>query len=369
MASLILKDLKKSYGELAVVHGINLDINDGEFMVLVGPSGCGKSTLLRMLAGLETITGGELRLDNQVINDLPPQKRGIAMVFQSYALYPHLNVYDNIAFGPKIRHEDKTHYHPRIEQAAAMLNLTPYLERLPKALSGGQRQRVAMARAVVRDPKLFLFDEPLSNLDAKLRLQMRTEIKALHQRLNSTIVYVTHDQIEAMTLADRIVVMNAGRIEQVGTPLELYDNPNNLFVAGFMGSPAMNFIQGILRVQNNRAFIHLYNGTLCPIQLEATPDQDGRKIILGIRPEHIAQTLDETQPAISIQLQLQEITGSETFLHGKFGNEMVCICDRQRLPVKINDRLNISWPIDKAHVFDEVTGERLSANQASATLH
>ena len=368
MAALVFKDLKKNYGELAVVHGINLEIQEGEFVVLVGPSGCGKSTLLRMIAGLEAISSGELRLDNQVINHVPPQQRGIAMVFQSYALYPHLKVYENIAFGPKVRHEAQAQYHPRIAQAAAMLNLTPYLERLPKALSGGQRQRVAMARAVVREPKLFLFDEPLSNLDAKLRLQMRTEIKALHQRLHNTIIYVTHDQIEAMTLADRIVVMNAGRIEQVGTPLDLYDNPDNLFVAGFMGSPAMNFLQGTLQLKAGQSFIQLFNGHLLPIAVLAQEQIQGRQIILGIRPEHIYPS-HQAEHALPIHILLKELTGAETLLHGQFGTSSICLGDRQRLAIQVHDDINITWPLDKVHVFDEASGLRISPDQTPKQLH
>ena len=246
MAAVQLSGIFKRYGDTQVVHGIDLDIDDGEFVVLVGPSGCGKSTLMRMVAGLEEISGGDLMIGGTRANTLAPQQRNISMVFQSYALYPHLSVYENIAFGPRIRKESSESFKPRIEAAAKMLNLGGYLDRLPRALSGGQRQRVAMGRAVVREPSLFLFDEPLSNLDAKLRVQMRTEIKALHQRLKNTVIYVTHDQIEAMTMADRIVVMNAGRIEQIGRPLELYDRPANLFVASFLGSPSMNFAEGVL---------------------------------------------------------------------------------------------------------------------------
>ncbi|TIX95446.1 MAG: sn-glycerol-3-phosphate ABC transporter ATP-binding protein UgpC, partial [Mesorhizobium sp.] len=237
MADVTLRQVKKSYGNLNILHGIDLDIKSGEFIVFVGPSGCGKSTLLRSIAGLEEITSGELRIDGEVVNDVPPSKRGIAMVFQSYALYPHMTVYDNMAFSMKIGKESKAEIDKRVRQAAEILQLTKYLDRLPKAMSGGQRQRVAMGRAIVRNPQVFLFDEPLSNLDAKLRVQMRTEIKELHQRLKTTTIYVTHDQIEAMTMADKIVVMRDGRIEQVGAPLQLFDRPANLFVAGFIGSP------------------------------------------------------------------------------------------------------------------------------------
>jgi len=240
MASVAFNEIHKSFGSTKVVHGISLKINDGEFMVLVGPSGCGKSTLLRMLAGLEDITAGSIAIDDRVVNDLESKDRDIAMVFQSYALYPHMTVRDNMGFSLRLRNENKEVIEERVGKAATILNLVPYLERYPRELSGGQRQRVAMGRAIVRDPKVFLFDEPLSNLDAKLRVAMRAEIKALHQRLKTTTVYVTHDQVEAMTMADRIAVMNEGRIEQLGAPLELYDRPANLFVAQFIGSPAMN---------------------------------------------------------------------------------------------------------------------------------
>lgn len=355
MTALALRDIRKNYGQIPVVHGINLDIKDGEFIVLVGPSGCGKSTLLRMIAGLEEISGGDLLLNGERINELPPQKRGIAMVFQSYALYPHLSVYDNIAFGPRLRHEPETSFKPRIEKAAEMLNLTPYLERLPKALSGGQRQRVAMARAVVREPTLFLFDEPLSNLDAKLRLQMRTEIKALHQRLKNTIVYVTHDQIEAMTLADRIVVMNSGRIEQVGTPLELYDKPANLFVAGFLGSPAMNFIQGTVVQQNNQRMIDLGEGVLLPTTLSTLTV--GQTITLGIRPSDI-QVVE--QSPLQLKINLMEVTGSETIIYGTMHGSIICLSSYQRLAAQPNGQLPITWSASHVHVFDTSTGERIS---------
>ncbi|HEY1309946.1 MAG TPA: sn-glycerol-3-phosphate ABC transporter ATP-binding protein UgpC, partial [Pseudolabrys sp.] len=246
MASVAIRDVRKTFGSTKVIHGVNIAINDGEFVVLVGPSGCGKTTLLRMIAGLENITGGEISIGDRVVNNLPPKQRDIAMVFQNYALYPHMTVADNMAFSMKLRGASKDETDSRVNRAAEILGLTQLLERFPRQLSGGQRQRVAMGRAIVRDPQVFLFDEPLSNLDAKLRVQMRTEIKELHQRLKTTTVYVTHDQIEAMTMADKIVIMHDGNVEQIGAPLELYDRPNNLFVAGFIGSPAMNFIKGNL---------------------------------------------------------------------------------------------------------------------------
>src|SRR3954453_4659192 len=242
MASVEIRDVRKAYGTAQVLHGVSVDIQDGEFVILVGPSGCGKSTLLRMIAGLENISGGELRIGPRVVNDVPPKERDIAMVFQNYALYPHMTVADNMAFSLKLKRAPKTEIKSRVDRAAEILGLGKLLDRYPRQLSGGQRQRVAMGRAIVRDPQVFLFDEPLSNLDAKLRVAMRTEIKALHQRLKTTTIYVTHDQIEAMTMADKIVVMNAGKVEQIGSPLDLYDNPTNLFVAGFIGSPATNIL-------------------------------------------------------------------------------------------------------------------------------
>src|SRR2546429_2175400 len=264
MASVSFQNIEKSFGSTKVIHGIGFDIHDGEFMVLVGPSGCGKSTLLRMLAGLEDITGGTIAIDGKIVNDMESKDRDIAMVFQSYALYPHMTVRDNMAFSLKLRKEKLPVIEERVAKAANILNLEPYLARFPRELSGGQRQRVAMGRAIVRDPKVFLFDEPLSNLDAKLRVAMRAEIKALHQRLKTTTVYVTHDQIEAMTMADRIVVMHDGRVEQIGEPLELYDHPNNLFVAQFIGSPAMNIVDGTLRRANGAAYVEADGGRRRP---------------------------------------------------------------------------------------------------------
>src|SRR6202453_451429 len=307
MAAVQLSCIFKRYGETQVVHGIDLDIDDGEFVVVVGPSGCGKSTLMRMVAGLEEISGGDLMIGGTRANSLAPQQRNISMVFQSYALYPHLSVYENIAFGPRIRKESSSSFKPRIEAAAKMLNLSPYLDRLPRALSGGQRQRVAMGRAVVREPSLFLFDEPLSNLDAKLRVQMRTEIKALHQRLKNTVIYATHDQIEAMTMADRIVVMNAGRIEQIGRPLDLYDRPANLFVASFLGSPSMNFAEGVLVSGAGGLALKLADGTEVALPQTPASAKTGAKVTLGIRPEHIETPapLD----GVSMEVEVVEPTG------------------------------------------------------------
>src|SRR2546422_4321737 len=285
MASVTLSGVRKSFGSTEVVHGVDIGVEDGEFCVLVGPSGCGKSTLLRMIAGLEEISGGRIAIGERVVNGVAPKERDIAMVFQNYALYPHMNVYDNMAFSLKLAGESREHTRLRVEEAAVILGLEEYLRRYPRQLSGGQRQRVAMGRAIVRKPQVFLFDEPLSNLDAKLRVAMRTEIKALHQRLKTTSVYVTHDQIEAMTMADKIVVMNAGRVEQIGDPLSLYDRPNNTFVAGFIGSPAMNMVPGTARMNGAGRRIEFAGGVTLPLPLGADA-ADGQAVLYGIRPEH-----------------------------------------------------------------------------------
>ncbi|WP_144107666.1 ABC transporter ATP-binding protein [Paraburkholderia sp. BCC1886] len=357
MAAVQLNGIFKRYGDTQVVHGIDLNIDDGEFVVLVGPSGCGKSTLMRMVAGLEEISGGDLLIGGTRANTLAPQQRNVSMVFQSYALYPHLSVYENIAFGPRIRKESTASFKPRIEAAAKMLNLGGYLDRLPRALSGGQRQRVAMGRAVVREPSLFLFDEPLSNLDAKLRVQMRTEIKALHQRLKNTVIYVTHDQIEAMTMADRIVVMNAGRIEQAGRPLELYDRPANLFVASFLGSPSMNFAEGVLTGSGQGFALTLQDGTA--IALESLPPTAvvGAKVTLGVRPEHIETVAPS--PDAMLQVEVVEPTGAETHLYGNIGGSTWCVTTRQRSKVQPGERVALRFPREHRHLFDTESGRRL----------
>ncbi|HVE06695.1 MAG TPA: sn-glycerol-3-phosphate ABC transporter ATP-binding protein UgpC [Paraburkholderia sp.] len=358
MAAVQLSGIYKRYGDTQVVHGIDLHIEDGEFVVLVGPSGCGKSTLMRMVAGLEEISGGDLLIGGTRANGLAPQQRNVSMVFQSYALYPHLSVYDNIAFGPRIRKESATHFKPRIEAAAKMLNLSSYLDRLPRALSGGQRQRVAMGRAVVREPALFLFDEPLSNLDAKLRVQMRTEIKALHQRLKNTVIYVTHDQIEAMTMADRIVVMNAGRIEQIGRPLDLYDRPGNLFVASFLGSPSMNFAEGEVVAGDGGLVLLLGDGLRIPLAQAAA--QPGAKVTLGVRPEHIELDNTPGQSGIPMDIEVTEPTGAETHLYGKIGGSPWCVTTRQRAALAPGQRVSLRLPAGHVHLFDTKSGERLS---------
>src|SRR5450756_194223 len=275
MASVVIRDVRKAFGLAPVIHGVTITIDDGQFVVLVGPSGCGKSTLLRMIAGLENITAGEITIGDRVVNDLPPKERDVAMVFQNYALYPHMTVAANMAFSMKLRGAPKDETEKRVKRAAEILDLTQLLERFPRQLSGGQRQRVAMGRAIVRDPQVFLFDEPLSNLDAKLRVQMRKEIKELHHRLKTTTVYVTHDQIEAMTMADKIVVMHDGRVEQIGAPLELYDRPQNIFVAGFIGSPAMNFLKGNVKANGTAGFVGP-NGVQLPLA-GAPSNSDGRR--------------------------------------------------------------------------------------------
>ena len=290
MSGLKLTGLKKSYGPFAVIHGVDLEIEKGEFIVFVGPSGCGKSTLLRMIAGLETISGGDLMIGGERMNDIPPSQRGIAMVFQSYALYPHMSVYDNMAFGMRISGAPKAEIDRRVREAAAMLQLEPYLDRLPKALSGGQRQRVAIGRAICRDPKVFLFDEPLSNLDAALRVATRLEIAKLNESLpDTTMIYVTHDQVEAMTLADRIVVLSAGSIEQVGPPIELYERPANLFVAQFIGSPAMNILPGTLKATGSKSKVVLGDREVS-VPVETPASQQGKPVHFGVRPEDLVPT-------------------------------------------------------------------------------
>ncbi|MEZ0170932.1 ABC transporter ATP-binding protein [Microvirga sp. TS319] len=354
MADLHLDNVKKRYGTLEILHGIDLSVEDGEFVVLVGPSGCGKSTLLRMIAGLETVSEGEIRIGGRRANEVPPQKRNISMVFQSYALFPHMTVKDNITFGPLIRRENAEETARKLTRAASTLNLGAYLDRRPGQLSGGQRQRVAMGRSIVRNPDLFLFDEPLSNLDAKLRVQMRTEIKALHHKFESTIVYVTHDQIEAMTMADRIVVMNGGRIEQVGTPLELYDGPANVFVAGFLGSPAMSFLDATIVRSGEGISARLPDATMVPVA--GSPVQDGAGVSLGIRPEHYR--VDPAGP-IRLVVDVIEPTGSESHIYGHVGAAEVRAVLRERIALDPGEALRLSVDPAKVHLFDAATGLRL----------
>jgi multiple sugar transport system ATP-binding protein len=355
MASVGIRDVKKAFGTTQVIHGVDITIGDGEFVVLVGPSGCGKSTLLRMIAGLENITGGEIRIGDRVVNNVPPKERDIAMVFQNYALYPHMTVAANMGFSLKLRGAPKTEIDSRVNRAADILGLKPLLERFPRQLSGGQRQRVAMGRAIVRDPQVFLFDEPLSNLDAKLRVAMRTEIKELHQRLKTTTVYVTHDQIEAMTMADKIVVMHDGIVEQIGTPLELYDKPDNQFVAGFIGSPAMNFLHGKVRTNGSAGFDGP-NGVRLPLAA-LPPDSEGRPAVYGIRPEHFTIADDGAEAEIVVV----EPTGSETQVFAKLGGEEVVAVFRERHKFEPGDKVRLKPDPALVHLFDEATGKRLNA--------
>jgi multiple sugar transport system ATP-binding protein len=353
MASVAIRDVRKAFGATEVIHGVSVLIGDGEFVVLVGPSGCGKSTLLRMIAGLENITAGEIRIGERVVNNLPPKERDVAMVFQNYALYPHMTVAANMGFSLKLRGAPKAEIDSRVERAAGILGLTPLLQRYPRQLSGGQRQRVAMGRAIVRDPQVFLFDEPLSNLDAKLRVAMRTEIKELHQRLKTTTVYVTHDQIEAMTMADKIVVMHDGLVEQIGAPLELYDRPDNLFVAGFIGSPAMNFLKGTIR-HNGSAGFDGPGGARLPLTA-APAGADGRPAIYGVRPEHFAIADDGAET----EIQVVEPTGSEIQVVARLGGEDVIAVFRERHQFKPGDRIRLKPDPRFVHLFDEPTGKRL----------
>ncbi len=349
MADVSLRQISKSYGTVQVIPGIDLEIPHGEFLVLVGPSGCGKSTLLRMLAGLETVTGGDMMVGGTRVNDLPARQRNVSMVFQSYALFPHLKVNRNISFGLEIRKTPAATIVEKISSAASVLNLSKYLDRFPRQLSGGQRQRVAMGRAIVREPSIFLFDEPLSNLDAKLRGSMRAEIKDLHRRLKNTIVYVTHDQIEAMTMADRIVVMRDGHIEQIGTPLDLYDNPKSSFVAGFLGAPSMNFVNG------TRGGGQIDLGPLGRI---ADPDPKGTGAVqLGVRPEHVILG----QGGMRAQVWLVEPTGADTLVHLRNGDLTLTALSKSRVALAVGDEATFSFDPAHIHLFDPETGIRLKS--------
>ena len=350
MATVEIRNVRKAFGPVEILHGVSVDIADGEFVVLVGPSGCGKSTLLRMLAGLENITSGEIAIGGRVVNSVPPKDRDIAMVFQNYALYPHMTVYDNMAFSLTLAKASKAVMDEEVGRAAKILGLEQLLHRFPRQLSGGQRQRVAMGRAIVRNPQVFLFDEPLSNLDAKLRVQMRSEIKELHQRLKVTTVYVTHDQIEAMTMADKIVVMNNGNIEQAGPPLELYDRPANLFVAGFIGSPAMNMLKGTV----SGGTLHTEDGTNWPLPAKGARPKDG-PAIYGVRPEHLR--LDGE--GIPATVQVVEPTGSETQVLMKVGNQSMIGAFRERISAKPGEILPVRPDPALVHLFDQQSGQRL----------
>ena len=357
MAAVTISSVHKHFGSTHVIRGVDVDIADGEFCVLVGPSGCGKSTLLRMIAGLEEISGGEIAIGGKVVNRVPPKERDIAMVFQNYALYPHMTVRDNMSFALMLAKQPRGEIDARVKKAADILGLAQLLQRYPRQLSGGQRQRVAMGRAIVRDPQVFLFDEPLSNLDAKLRVQMRTEIKELHQRLKTTSIYVTHDQIEAMTMADKIVVMRDGVVEQIGDPLSLYDSPNNTFVAGFIGSPAMNMVPGTARTNGSDTRIEFAGNVTLPVPRGAKAN-DGQKVLYGIRPEHCQLANGEGLPA---EVVVVEPTGADTQLYCRFNGQELASLIRDRLTCRAGDQIKLKPDLGRAHLFDAATGARLVA--------
>jgi multiple sugar transport system ATP-binding protein len=355
MASVAIENVRKSYSNLEVVHGVSLDIPDGAFVVLLGPSGCGKSTLLRMIAGLEKVTSGDIRIGGRVVNDMHPKDRDIAMVFQNYALYAHMNVFDNMSFAMSLKKAPKAEIDKQVKWASSILGLDAFLQRFPRQLSGGQRQRVAMGRAIVRNPAVFLFDEPLSNLDAKLRVQMRTEIKELHQRLKTTTVYVTHDQIEAMTMADVIVILRDGVIEQVGRPMEIYDKPASLFVAEFIGSPAMNLLRGELTGGEGRPQVRLPDGLIvdAPPISRAKP---GQKVVLGVRPEHLHPT---PEGGLAATINVVEPTGPETHIYARLGGTEVCAVTRERSELQAGAPIALGFAPERAHLFDAATGAAL----------
>jgi sn-glycerol 3-phosphate transport system ATP-binding protein len=358
MADVSLNNVYKSFGKTEVIHGISCDIKDGEFIVILGPSGCGKSTVLRMIAGLEVITDGEIAIDGNVVNQLEPADRDIAMVFQNYALYPHMTVFKNMAYGLKIRRMPKAEIEKRVQKAAEILELTEFLDRKPRQLSGGQRQRVAMGRCIVREPKVFLFDEPLSNLDAKLRVQMRLEIRKLHEDLNITSIYVTHDQVEAMTLGDRLIVMDSGYAAQIGSPLEVYEQPATRFVAGFIGSPAMNFLE--VRLSADGKLIELSSEVHIPIDSSGLSEYRGQNITLGIRPEHF-ELVEENQSMLHLNVEHIEILGADTLVHGHFGKDKTSLT--VRLPdvhhFSKNTVLPLIVPPQKLHLFDRNSKTRI----------
>jgi sn-glycerol 3-phosphate transport system ATP-binding protein len=347
MATVTLDELRKSYNEREVVHGVSCAVADGELVVVVGPSGCGKSTLLRMVAGLETITGGTVSIDGRVVNQVEPKDRDIAMVFQNYALYPHMSCYDNMAYGLRMRGMGRDEIRTRVERAAGILQLDGLLERKPRQLSGGQRQRVAMGRAIVRDPKVFLFDEPLSNLDALLRVQMRVEIKRLQQQLGTTALYVTHDQVEAMTLADRLIVMNAGIADQIGAPLDLYERPETMFVAGFIGSPAMNLIPGRL----DAGGVAVAGAVLPPARGEP-----GRQVVVGLRPEHLEAAPDGP---LSVRVELLERLGADTILHGTIDSTRMTARVPGSFALELGSTVAFAIRPEHIHLFDPDTGKRI----------
>ncbi|MDH5219789.1 MAG: sn-glycerol-3-phosphate import ATP-binding protein UgpC [Betaproteobacteria bacterium] len=358
MAGVAIRDVHKSFGPVKVIQGISMDIADGEFVVMVGPSGCGKSTLLRMVAGLESITSGEIAIGERVVNELEPKDRDIAMVFQNYALYPHMSVYQNMAYGLRIQGRPKAEIEKRVQRAAEILELDKLLKRRPRELSGGQRQRVAMGRAIVREPKVFLFDEPLSNLDAKLRVQMRSELQALHQRLKTTTLYVTHDQVEAMTLAHRMMVMNAGRAEQIGAPLEVYQKPATTFVAAFIGSPPMNLIPGRI-AQGGKVLAH--DGEISVRLPEPRPALEGRDVLLGVRPEHF-ETCAQSEALLSPDIDFLELLGSDSLVYGHLGADKQGMRVAARLHISIlakEGRLPLRFSAEHVHLFDPESTRRI----------
>lgn len=353
MANVTIDNVIKRYGAAQVMHGVSVDIKDGEFVVLVGPSGCGKSTLLRMLAGLEEVSEGTISIGGRVVNDVLPKERDIAMVFQSYALYPHKTVSQNIGFPLLMAKRSKAEIAEKVKSAAEILDLTKYLDRYPKELSGGQRQRVAMGRAIVRDPQVFLFDEPLSNLDAKLRVTMRIEIKELHQRLGTTIVYVTHDQVEAMTMADKIVVMRDGRVEQIGSPLDLYDNPVNTFVAGFIGSPSMNFVHGKIASDGSSRVFQSDSGLKLP--LPQTTAAEGQAVTYGVRPECVRIG----EGGVEMEIVAVEPTGSETQIFARSGRDLIDALVKERISARPGSKLGFVIDPEDVHLFDRKTGQHI----------
>jgi multiple sugar transport system ATP-binding protein len=353
-----MHDVRKSFGAVEIINGVSLAVSEGEFVALVGPSGCGKSTILRMIAGLEEITGGEITIGKTVVNDMTPRERNIAMVFQSYALYPHMNVAKNMSFNLELSRKPKAEIEARVAEAARMLQLEALLDRKPSQLSGGQRQRVAMGRAIVRDPSVFLFDEPLSNLDAKLRVQMRGEIKTLHKKVGTTSIYVTHDQVEAMTLADRVVVLNRGVIQQVGTPMQLYRRPENQFVAGFIGSPAMNFLEG--QLVRGAAGLVARSAAGAEFAFTAGPEaREGQAVTIGLRPEHML--LDGDGSALTGVVDYVEPTGGQTFVHLDVGGQTIVVVVSGAVDVDADAKLTVRVAPHDVHVFDAATGLRLSA--------
>ena len=360
MAELSLNNIVKRYGALEIIHGADLDVQDGEFVVFVGPSGCGKSTLLRMIAGLEDITGGELKIGGRVVNDVEPADRGIAMVFQSYALYPHLTVEENLSFGLRMNGNPKADTERRVRHVAEILQITELMKRRPKQLSGGQRQRVAIGRAIVREPQVFLFDEPLSNLDAELRVQMRVEISRLHKQLGTTMIYVTHDQTEAMTLADKIVVLRAGNIEQIGAPLDLYDDPANQFVAGFVGSPKMNFLEAeVAGVQAGKATVVLTGDKTVRLEVPLSDSSvtSGAAVTLGIRPEHFGEA-GQGEADLTVAVDVAEHLGNTSYIYANFGGDQLIIEQPESRSLGKTETLTVSLPAARTFLFD-AAGKRL----------